>query len=87
MSTQNTSYGALYNISFSVTPDPLAEDVVSIDSNYVQLILNYNIRYNISTVATLCRQSSDPTTTELFYGEFVACCLFKASCRSTQTLR
>ena len=70
MPTQNASYGTLYNISLSITPDPIG-DIVSTESNYVQLTLLYNTRYNVSAVATLCRESSDTTYIELFYGKSV----------------
>ena len=72
MPTRNASYAELYNISLSVTPD-LIEDTVSTgtDNNYVQLTLLYNTHYNVSAVATLCRESSHPNIIELFYGEFV----------------
>ena len=90
MPTQNALYGALYNVSLSITPDPIG-DIVSTntESNYVQLTLLYNIRYIVSTVATLCRESSDPTITELFYGELVCGCSlnFVASCIFIKLLR
>ena len=69
--TQNGSYGALYNISFSITPEA---EIVSTDNNYVQLILQYNTPYNLSAVTSLCGQISDSTTIELFYGECLVAC-------------
>ena len=70
MPIQHTLYGALYNISLSVTPDPIG-DIVSTgtDNNNVQLTLLYNTQYIVNAVATLCRESSDSTIIELFYGE------------------
>ena len=90
MTTQNDLYGALYSISLSITPDPIGDIVsASTDNNNVQLTLLYNTRYIVSTVATLCRESSDPTITELFYGELVCGCSlnFVANCRFIKLLR
>jgi hypothetical protein len=72
ISAQNASYyGALYNTSLSVTPDPIASDSIrnSADDNCVQLMLLYNTRYSISAVTTLCTESSHPNIIEQYYGE------------------
>ena len=72
--TQNASFGALYNTSFSVNPDPTADTISSgTDSIYVQLILRYNTQYSVSAVTTLCRETSHPSTTEQYYGESCGC--------------
>ena len=78
MSTQNASYVELYNISLSITPDPIRSDTfaTSIDYNKVQLTLLYNTHYNVSAVATLCRVSSHPNIIDLFYGESLIACSF-----------
>ena len=89
MTTQNALYGALYNISLSITPNPIGHVGTSTASNYVQLTLLYNTQYIVSAVATLCRESSNPTIIELFYGELVCGCSLniEASCRFIKFLR
>ena len=59
---------ALSNISIEVTP-PVT--VVS-NGTCFELILFYNIRYNISASITLCEFTGPSTTSELFYGKISA---------------
>ena len=65
----NEGGGVSYNAS--VTPQsPLIEMFTRNGTQGVKLVLLYNIQYNLSTVATLCEESSAVSITKLNYGEF-----------------
>ena len=73
--TQNASFGALYNTSLSINPDPIADTISNgTDGIYdiVQLILHYNTQYSISAFTTLCGEASHPSIIEQYYGESIS---------------
>ena len=56
------------NISYSVSVEPVAS-VLSFGNSTVQIIVSYNIVYNVSVVASLCGHNSSATVLELHFGK------------------
>ena len=65
----NEGGGVAY--SATVTPESplMAETLTRNGTQGIKLVLLYNRRYNVSTVATLCGVNSTTSITELNYGE------------------
>ena len=62
-SPQASGAAAVDNYTVSVTPMPLSGDpilTVRMDT-MIELILNYNVQYTVSVMATNCAGSSDPS--------------------------
>ena len=59
-----TSEGAgVDNYTVSVAPGPLSGDPsLTVMDTMIELVLNYNVQYTVSVVATNCEGTSDPST-------------------------
>ena len=58
-------------VSYDVSVTPPIESAVMIRGTSAQLTVMYNIRYNVSIVATNCAGESVPFLTQIFYGKFI----------------
>ena len=67
------TWSPVINVSYSITVMPMDTTpgpmLVMNNSVHVQLRLNYNVLYNVSVTATLCRKQSTPTHIALKYGK------------------
>ena len=61
-SPQANGGAAVDNYTVSVTPMPLSGDpIVTVMGTMIELILNYNVQYTVSVMATNCAGNSDPS--------------------------
>ena len=58
-------YGTLLNASIEVTP----QTIVVSNGTHVELVLLYNVLYNISFFVSLCGLTGPSITEQLFYGK------------------
>ena len=62
-SLQSSGGSGVDNYTVSVAPGPLSGDAsLTVMDKMIELILNYNVQYTVSVVATNCRGSSGPSS-------------------------
>ena len=63
-------YGTLINASFTIVPQDRGSYRVNvINSTHIELIVTYNIYYNVSATGSICGQTTELPTIQLHYSK------------------